>query len=66
LRGSFLIGPVRIRFFDTAALVNEAYLRLMGAGRSSWQDRTHFFSVCAQIMPSYARAQVPCTIDCVQ
>ena len=35
---------------DSAALVNEAYVRLIGAGQSRWQDRAHFFAVCSQIM----------------
>lgn len=32
------------------ALVNEAFLRLCGSAHSSWQDRAHFFAVCAQVM----------------
>ena len=35
---------------QATALVNEAYLRLMGQGRVSWQDRSHFFAFCAQVM----------------
>jgi RNA polymerase sigma factor (TIGR02999 family) len=35
---------------DTTALVNEAYLRLIDRKQSSWQDRAHFFAVCAKIM----------------
>ncbi len=35
---------------QTTALVNEAYLRLVDAGSVHWQDRAHFFAVCAQIM----------------
>jgi RNA polymerase sigma factor (TIGR02999 family) len=35
---------------QTTALVNEVYLRLVDAPRTSWQDRTHFFAVCAQMM----------------
>jgi RNA polymerase sigma factor (TIGR02999 family) len=31
-------------------LVHEAYLRLVGQDRARWQDRTHFFAICAQIM----------------
>ena len=44
------------------ALVNEAFLRLCGSDRSSWQDRGHFFAVCARIMrhilTDHARAQL--------
>jgi RNA polymerase sigma factor (TIGR02999 family) len=32
------------------ALVNEAFLRLAGGGAQAWQDRAHFYAVCAQIM----------------
>jgi RNA polymerase sigma factor (TIGR02999 family) len=32
------------------ALVNEAYLRLVGQERVIWQDRAHFFGVAAQMM----------------
>ena len=35
---------------QTTALVNEAYIRLAGAGGVNWQDRTHFFAVSAQVM----------------
>jgi RNA polymerase sigma factor (TIGR02999 family) len=32
------------------ALVHEAYLRLIDAKLAHWEDRTHFFAVCAQMM----------------
>jgi RNA polymerase sigma factor (TIGR02999 family) len=32
------------------ALVHEAYLRLVDANIAQWQDRVHFFAVCARIM----------------
>jgi RNA polymerase sigma factor (TIGR02999 family) len=35
---------------QATALVNEAYLRLAGQSGSEWQDRAHFFAVCAQVM----------------
>jgi RNA polymerase sigma factor (TIGR02999 family) len=35
---------------QTAALVNEAYLRLVDSAQGSWQGRAHFFAVCAQVM----------------
>ena len=35
---------------QTTALVNEAYLRLVGCERMQWQDRAHFFAVSAQLM----------------
>jgi len=46
---------------QTTALVNEAYLRLIGSRNVEWHDRAHFFAVAAQamrrILVSYARAQ---------
>lgn len=35
---------------QTTALVNEAYLRLVDSGHTTWQNRVHFFAVCAQAM----------------
>ena len=35
---------------QATALVNEAYMRLVGYTRMRWQDRAHFFAVAAQIM----------------
>jgi RNA polymerase sigma factor (TIGR02999 family) len=35
---------------QTTALVNEAYLRLIGASRVQWQDRAHFFAMSARLM----------------
>ncbi|RQV97142.1 sigma-70 family RNA polymerase sigma factor [bacterium] len=35
---------------QTTALVNEAYLRLVNAGRIEWKDRTHFFAISANLM----------------
>ena len=32
------------------ALVNEAYMRLVGYDRMRWQNRAHFFAVSAQVM----------------
>jgi RNA polymerase sigma factor (TIGR02999 family) len=32
------------------ALVNEAYLKLVGLSRVKWQDRAHFFAVAARLM----------------
>lgn len=34
----------------TTALVNEVYLRLIAFKEVSWEDRAHFFAVCAQPM----------------
>jgi RNA polymerase sigma-70 factor, ECF subfamily len=35
---------------QTTALVNEAYVRLVGATEVSWQNRAHFFALSAQLM----------------
>jgi RNA polymerase sigma factor (TIGR02999 family) len=35
---------------QTTALVNEAYMRLVGYEHMQWQDRAHFFAVSAQVM----------------
>jgi RNA polymerase sigma factor (TIGR02999 family) len=35
---------------QTTALVHEAYLRLLASERPGWQDKVHFFAVCARTM----------------
>jgi RNA polymerase sigma factor (TIGR02999 family) len=35
---------------QTTALVNEAYLKLVGQKSPDWQNRAHFFGVAAQVM----------------
>ncbi len=35
---------------QTTALVNEAYLKLVGQQSPDWQNRAHFFGVAAQVM----------------
>jgi RNA polymerase sigma-70 factor (ECF subfamily) len=35
---------------QTTALVNEAYVRLFDCRELDWQDRAHFYAVCAQLM----------------
>ena len=35
---------------QTTALVNEAYLRLVDTTLAGWQNRTHFYAICAQVM----------------
>ncbi len=35
---------------SATALVHEAYLRLLGDGTPSWEDRSHFFGAAAQAM----------------
>jgi RNA polymerase sigma factor (TIGR02999 family) len=44
---------------QSAALVNEAYVRLLGLNAPQWEGRTHFFAIAAQqmrqILVDYAR-----------
>lgn len=46
---------------QSAALVNEVYLKLVGQREAHWQDRAHFFGVAAQLMRrilvDYARSR---------
>jgi RNA polymerase sigma factor (TIGR02999 family) len=46
---------------QTTALINEAYLRLVGARGVQWQNRAHFYAVCAaamrRILVDFARAR---------
>jgi len=35
---------------QTTALINEVFLRLVPTPAVSWQDRAHFFALCAQMM----------------
>ncbi len=35
---------------QTTALVNELYLRLVNIRETNWENRAHFFAVCAQAM----------------
>ena len=35
---------------QTTALIHEVYMRLVDFGQVDWQDRAHFFAVCARLM----------------
>jgi RNA polymerase sigma factor (TIGR02999 family) len=35
---------------QASALVNEAYLRLIDVTKVRWEDRAHFYAICARIM----------------
>src|SRR5246127_708636 len=35
---------------QTTALVHEVYLRLVDANTIEWQDRAHFYAICARLM----------------
>lgn len=47
--------------FQTTALINETYLRLINQNRVQWQNRAHFFGIAAKLMRrillNYARDQ---------
>jgi len=45
-----LRNEYREHTLQPTALVNEAYLRLLDVNIATWQDRAHFFAICAQIM----------------
>jgi RNA polymerase sigma factor (TIGR02999 family) len=45
-----LAGKFRGATLDTAALVNETYLRLIAAKQLTWKNRSHFFALSARVM----------------
>jgi RNA polymerase sigma factor (TIGR02999 family) len=40
----------RVSVYQTTALVNEAYMKLVGQHHVDWQNRAHFFAIAAQVM----------------
>src|ERR1700729_1167113 len=56
-----LIGERAGHVLQPSALVNEAFVRLMGGAPVEWANRTHFYAVSArlmrQILIDFARAQ---------
>jgi len=46
----YMAGERSSHTLQATALINEVYLRLIDARRMDWQNRTHFFAVCAQVM----------------
>lgn len=56
-----MAGERQGHVLQTSALVNEAYLRLVGITDIDWHDRNHFFAFSArlmrQILIDFARAQ---------
>ena len=46
----YMAGQRPDHSLQTTALVNEAYMRLVGFGQVRWQDRAHFLGVSAQLM----------------
>jgi len=45
-----LAGERQEQTLTTTALVHEAWLRLVKVKDAHWQDRAHFFALCAQLM----------------
>jgi RNA polymerase sigma-70 factor, ECF subfamily len=46
----YMAGERPGHLLQTTALINETYLRLVGAQKVSWQNRSHFLAICAQLM----------------
>jgi RNA polymerase sigma factor (TIGR02999 family) len=46
----YMAGERSSHTLQATALINEVYLRLIDARRMDWQNRAHFFAVCAQLM----------------
>jgi RNA polymerase sigma-70 factor (ECF subfamily) len=46
----YMAGERTGHTLQATALINEVYLRLIDARRMDWQNRAHFFAVCAQLM----------------
>jgi len=50
LAGSYLRRERPNHTLQSAALVNEAYLRLVDQNQTQWQNKAHFFGIAAQMM----------------
>jgi RNA polymerase sigma-70 factor (ECF subfamily) len=46
----YMVGEKHGHTLQATALVNEAYLRLLGSQKVNWQNRAHFFAISAQLM----------------
>ncbi len=46
----YMAGERTGHTLQATALIDEVYLRLIDARRMDWQNRAHFFGVCAQLM----------------
>ena len=61
LAASYMRRERREHTLQATALVHEAYLRLVSQEETDWQDRAHFFAVCARMMrrilTDFARAK---------
>lgn len=50
LAGSYLRRERSDHTLQSAALVNEAYLRLVDQNQTRWQNKAHFYGIAAQMM----------------
>jgi RNA polymerase sigma-70 factor, ECF subfamily len=50
LAGLYMAGERSNHPLQTTALINEAYIRLIGWKNVEWKNRGHFFGVAAQLM----------------
>jgi len=46
----YMAGERTEHTLQTTALINELYLRLVDFQQVDWQNRAHFFGICAQLM----------------
>jgi len=46
----YMAGEHQSHTLQTTALVNEVYLKLIDSQQVNWQNRAHFFAICAQLM----------------
>ena len=46
----YMSGERSSHTLQATALVNEAYVRLVDSAHANWENRSHFFGVCAQVM----------------
>ena len=58
----FMAGERQSHTLQTTALVNEVYLKLIDSQKVNWQNRAHFFAICAQLM--WRIIDVRSTLEC--
>jgi RNA polymerase sigma-70 factor, ECF subfamily len=46
----YMAGERQGHTLQTTALIHETYLRLVNVRQVKWQNRAHFFAICAQLM----------------
>lgn len=46
----YMAGEQPGQTLQTTALVHEVYLRLVDVNNINWQDRAHFYAICARLM----------------